>query len=95
MPILLGWLPLLLKWFAGYTIASFFAKLFVGIVSYTIVQYFFDKYINLALGQISLMGDVAAFMAIAQLDHAISVVIGALSIRGFMMATKIAIGRGE
>ncbi|SJN27222.1 DUF2523 family protein [Psychrobacter sp. JB385] len=82
----------ILRWFIGFSIAKVVMSLAVGIVSYTIIQYFFDKYINLALGQISLMGDVAALMAIAQLDHAISVVFGALSIKGFMIATKIAVG---
>lgn len=82
----------ILRWFAGFAIAKFFVTLAIGVISYSIVQFFFDKYINLALGQISRMGDVAQLMAIAQLDHAISVVIGALSIKGFMMATKAAIG---
>lgn len=82
----------ILRWFAGFAIAKFFVSLAIGVISYSIVQYFFDKYINLALQQISYMGDVAQLMAIAQLDHAISVVIGALSIKGFMMATKAAIG---
>ena len=82
----------ILRWFVGFAVAKFFVSLAIGLVSYSIVQYFFDKYINLALQQISLMGDVAALMAIAQLDHAISVVIGALSIKGFIMATKLAVG---
>lgn len=82
----------ILRWFVGFAVAKFFVSLAIGLVSYSIVQYFFDKYINLALQQISLMGDVAALMAIAQLDHAISVIIGALSIKGFFMATKLAIG---
>ena len=89
MPILIA---AILKWFVGFAVAKFFVSLAIGLVSYSIVQYFFDKYINLALQQISLMGDVAALMAIAQLDHAISVIIGALSIKGFIMATKLAIG---
>ncbi|OLF35456.1 DUF2523 family protein [Psychrobacter sp. Cmf 22.2] len=82
----------ILRWFVGFAVAKFFVSLAIGVVSYSIIQYFFDKYINLALQQISYMGDVAQLMAIAQLDHAISVVIGALSIKGFMMATKAAIG---
>ena len=89
MPIVIA---AILRWFVGFAVAKFFVSLAIGLVSYSIVQYFFDKYINLALQQISLMGDVAALMAIAQLDHAISVIIGALSIKGFMMATKLAIG---
>lgn len=82
----------ILRWFIGFSIAKVLVSLAIGVVSYSIVQYFFDKYINLALSQINYMGDTAQLMAIAQLDHAISVVIGALSIKGFMMATKIAVG---
>lgn len=82
----------ILRWFLGFAIAKFFVSLAIGVISFSIVQYFFDKYINKALQQITYMGDVASLMAIAQLDHAISIVIGALSIRAFMMATKAAIG---
>ena len=82
----------ILKWFVGFAVAKAFVSLAIGLVSYSIVQFFFDKYINLALQQVALMGDVAALMAIAQLDHAVSVVIGALSIKGFFMATKLALG---
>lgn len=82
----------ILRWFLGFAIAKFFVSLAIGVISFSIVQYFFDKYINQALQQITYMGDVASLMAIAQLDHAISIVIGALSIKGFMMATKAAIG---
>ncbi len=77
---------------SGLNYTRAFVSLAIGLVSYSIVQFFFDKYINLALQQVALMGDVAALMAIAQLDHAVSVVIGALSIKGFFMATKLALG---
>lgn len=82
----------ILRWFVGFAVAKVFMSLAIGIISYSIVQYFFDKYINAALSQINYMGDVGALMAIAQLDHAISIIIGALTIRGFLIATKVAIG---
>lgn len=82
----------LLRWFAGFAIAKFFVSLAIGLVSFSIVQYFFDKYINGALQQVGHMGNALQLMSIAQLDHAISIVIGALTIRAFMSATKLAVG---
>ena len=92
MQYLIMLLPQMLRWFVGFAIAKAFISLAVGIVSYSIIQFIFDKYINAALSQIAYMGDVAAIIAIAQLDHAISIVIGALTIKGFLMAAKITLG---
>lgn len=86
-------IAVLLRWFAGFAIAKVFIALAVGLVSFTIVQFFFDKYINAALSQINYMGDAAALMGIAQLDTAISIIMGALSIKAFMAATKVGLGR--
>ncbi|OOS21601.1 DUF2523 family protein [Moraxella lincolnii] len=94
MQYLLALLPTLLKWFTGFAIAKFFVSLAVGIFTYSIIQYFFDQYINSAMQQIGYMGDVAALIGISQLDTALSIVMGALSIRAFILSTKMALGKG-
>ena len=86
-------LGMLLRWFAGFMLAKFFISLAIGIFTYSIVQYFFDQYINGALQQFQYIGDVAKFMAIAQLDKSISIIMGALSIRAFMQSVKVAFGK--
>lgn len=83
----------ILKWFTGFALAKFFTKLAIGIISYSIVQFFFDKYINQAFKQLTYMGDLVNYLAIAQADHAISIIIGALSIKGFMKAASIGVSR--
>lgn len=88
-----AFIVLILKWFAGFAVAKVFLSLAIGLFTFTIVQFFFDKYVNAALAQINYMGDAAALMGIAQLDTAISIIMGALSIKAFMMAAKVAVGR--
>lgn len=93
MQYIVALLPALFRWLVSYAIAKFFISLAVGIFTYSIIQYFFDKYINAAMQQLNYIGDVANFMAIARLDTAISIVIGAMSIRAFMQATKVVLGK--
>lgn len=87
-------LVILLGWFTKYLIFKALFYLGVGVGSYAIVQYFFDAYINAGLAQIGgLPSDLTYLIGIAHLDHAISIVIGALSIRAFMTAMKTMIAK--
>lgn len=85
---------MVLTWFTRYLILKFLVLLGIGVASYTIVQYFFDKYVNAGLSQLGSMGnDFSYFIGLSHLDHAISIVLGAMSVRAFMMAAKAMIAK--
>lgn len=89
MPVIL---VTLLTWFARFLVIKALVLLGVGVFSYAIIQYMFDKYVNQGLAQIGALGsDMAMFIGISHLDHAISIVLGAMSVRAFMSAMKVAI----
>lgn len=91
MPALL---IIVLGWFTKYLIFRALFYLGVGIGSYVIVQYFFDAYINAGLAQIGgLPADLTYLIGIAHIDHAISIVIGALSIRALITSMKTMIAK--
>lgn len=80
---------LILGWFTKYLIFKALFYIGVGIGSYAIVQFFFDKYINAGLAQIGgLPADLSYLIGIAHIDHAISIVIGAMSIRAFIVSMR-------
>ncbi len=82
-----------LKWLVGYAIGKFFLTLGVGMFTFSIVQYFFKQYVNSALSSLGSVGhDFVAYMGICQLDNAISVYIGALTVKAFIRTVKTGLG---
>lgn len=91
MPALL---VVLLTWFTKYLVVKALVLLGIGVASYTIIQYLFDKYINAGLVQLGAMGsDLSYLIGIAHIDHAISIVLGAMSVRAFLIAVKAVIAK--
>lgn len=79
----------ILVWFTRYLILNFLLMLGLAVVSYSIIQYLFDKYVNAGLAYLGSMGgDMSAFIGIAHLDHALSIVLGAYSVRASIIAAK-------
>lgn len=86
MPVLIA---VVLTWFARYLILKVLAVVGVAVGSYAIIQTFFDKYVNAGLAQIGGMpSDLMGLVGIAHIDHAISIVLGAMSVRAFITAAK-------
>lgn len=85
MPILYT----ILAWFARYAVLKVIALLAVGVFTYSIVQFFFEKYVNTGLSMIGgLPADAWALISLAKLDKAISIYLGAWSIRAAIATFK-------
>lgn len=79
----------LLAWFARYILLKFFSLFLVGLFTYSIVQFFFEKYVNVGLSQMGgIPADAWSLIAIAKLDHCLSIILGAWSIRASIAAFK-------
>ncbi|GAA0325006.1 DUF2523 family protein [Psychrobacter aestuarii] len=80
---------LILTWFTRYLILKVIAIVGVAVGSYAIIQTFFDKYVNAGLAQLGGMpSDLMGLVGIAHIDHAISIVLGAMSVRAFITAAR-------
>ncbi len=85
---------LILGWFTKYLIFKALLYLGVGIGSYVIIQMFFDKFINAGLAQIGgLPQDLVYLIGIAHIDHAISIVISAMSIRALIVSMRTMVAK--
>ena len=85
---------LILGWFTKYLIFRAIAILGVGIGSYVIVQTLFDKYINAGLAQIGGMpNDLMGLVGIAHIDVSISIIIGAMSVRAFIVSMRTLVAK--
>lgn len=79
----------ILVWFTRFLILKVLITLGLAVVSYAIIQYLFDKYVNTGLSYLGSMGgDISAFIGIAHLDHALSIILGAYSVRASIIAAK-------
>lgn len=83
----------ILTWFTRYLVIKSLAILGLGIASYAIIQYLFDRYVNAGLSALGGMpADITNLIAVAHLDHAISIVLGAMSVRAFIYAVRTVVG---
>lgn len=79
----------ILAWFVRYAVLKIFAILSVGVFTYAIVQFFFEKYVNQGLSHIGgIPADAWALITIANLDKCLSIILGAWSIRAAIAAFK-------
>ena len=79
----------ILAWFARFFVTKVLAMLAVGVFTYAIVQFFFEKYVNAGLQQMGgLPADAWARVTIAKLDQALSIILGAWAIRAAIAAFK-------
>lgn len=79
----------ILAWFARYFVTKVIAMLAVGVFTYAIVQYFFEKYINAGLSGLGgLPADAWNLIALARLDQCLSIILGAWAIRAAIAAFK-------
>lgn len=79
----------ILAWFVRYAVLKIFSLLALGVVTYSIVQFFFEKYVNKGLMQIGgIPADAWALITIANLDQCLSIILGAWSIRAAIAAFK-------
>ena len=79
----------ILAWFARFFVTKVLAMLAVGVFTYAIVQFFFEKYINTGLQMMgALPSDAWAYVTLFKLDKSISVILGAWAIRAAIAAVK-------
>jgi hypothetical protein len=79
----------ILSWFGRYIVLKALAVLGLAVGSYAIIQTFFDKYVNAGLAQLGGMpADLIYLVGISHLDHAISIVLGAMAVSAIISASK-------
>lgn len=79
----------ILAWFARFLVSKVLVMLAVGVFTYAIVQFFFEKYINTGLQMMGgLPADAWGYVTLLKLDQSISVILGAWSIRAAIAAFK-------
>lgn len=84
----------ILAWFSRYAVLKVLLYLGIGIGSYAIIQLFFDKYVNAALMQMGgLPSDLMYLVGISKIDKAISIVIGAMMVRAFIVSMRTMIAK--
>lgn len=90
MPILYT----ILAWFARYLVLKTIALFAIGIFSFSIVLYMFERYVNQGLAQMGgIGGDLSGLIGVAQLDKAISIVLGAYAVKGAIYALRVAVAK--
>lgn len=85
-------LGIVLSWFTTQLITAVIKYIFsgaLGIASYGIVTAIFNRYINQALAELTDIEALSYIINLSRLDDALSVVIGALTIRASMLAMTI------
>lgn len=91
-------LTVVLSWFSTALISTILKWLFsgtVGLISYSIVQALFWKYINNGLNELSSSADFSFVLNLSRLDEAISIIIGALGMRASLLAMTVQLVSNE
>lgn len=79
-------------WVAGVIASKLLKKLFsvgIGLVTFSVVQTMFDKYLAKFLNSMQFTADLMALMNISKLDVCISIVLGAYTVRAMLIALKV------
>lgn len=85
-------LSLILGAFASTLLSTVLKWLFggaIGLVTYSIVEKLFWRYINHAIAELSGIGALSYLINLSRLDDAISVIIGAMAMRASIIAMTI------
>lgn len=92
-------LSLLVTWAAPYVVGVIIKYLFsgfIGIVSYNFILVLLNRYINSAINSLSQVDSgIAMMINLAQIDVAISIIMGAIAIRGSIIGMGLAIVKGD
>lgn len=92
-------LSLVITWAVPHVIASIIKYLFsgfIGIVSYKFVLILVNRYIQSAINSLSQVDSgIAMMINLAQFDVAISIIMGAIAIKGSIIAMGLAIVKGD
>lgn len=91
-------LTIVLGWFVPHLIAGFFkylTSLGIGFISYQFVSVLINRYIQSAIAELGRADAVfASFINLSGLDTAISIIFGAMMIRGSILAMGLAVVKG-
>ncbi|UYZ91017.1 DUF2523 domain-containing protein [Moraxella bovis] len=92
-------LSLVITWAVPHVIGAIIKYLFsgfIGIVSYNFVLILVNRYIQSAINSLSQVDSgIAMMINLAQFDVAISIIMGAISIKGSIIAMGLAIVKGD
>lgn len=82
----------LLKWFSPFFLGQFLkllASIGIGVMSNNFVSALIERYLSLAMAEVDKISMIAWMIHLSSLDKALSIIIGALSIRASIVALSV------